>query len=303
MWYQPEVNEPQVQRRGIMKKAKKQSKPAKKNKKTKKISTRKPVAKKSLKQKPKQKGKKPTPKAKKTTAKKPIPKTKKPAVKKPLSKTKKTIVKKPVKQVKKIVKVKPKKITPKLKVKKIKPRVKKVLPVKKKALPRHKKIIAKKAKPAVVKPKLKVISVKVPPKKGVIQKQVIKKLPPQKPLTAEQIQYFRNILLKKKTDCENRLAKLEERMKHTQQEDSGDASTYPLHIGDIASDTEVKEQSSYIISSIVKELRRINKALERLDSGNYGYCENCGSSININRLNTIPYAELCIKCGEQLQGF
>jgi DnaK suppressor protein len=45
-----------------------------------------------------------------------------------------------------------------------------------------------------------------------------------------------------------------------------------------------------------KLIKKINEALERLESGDYGYCESCGEEIGISRLEARPTAELCIDC-------
>ncbi len=45
-----------------------------------------------------------------------------------------------------------------------------------------------------------------------------------------------------------------------------------------------------------KLLRKIHEALDRIDSGDYGYCEVCGVEIGIERLEARPTAELCIDC-------
>lgn len=43
---------------------------------------------------------------------------------------------------------------------------------------------------------------------------------------------------------------------------------------------------------------RIDKALMRMEEGSYGICENCGDKINEQRLDVVPFANLCIKCAE-----
>lgn len=45
-----------------------------------------------------------------------------------------------------------------------------------------------------------------------------------------------------------------------------------------------------------KLLRKIDRALERLSSGSYGYCATCGIEIGLRRLEARPTAELCIDC-------
>lgn len=51
-------------------------------------------------------------------------------------------------------------------------------------------------------------------------------------------------------------------------------------------------------------LRKINKALERIQEGEYGTCESCGEAITFGRLMARPVATLCIDCkteAEQLE--
>jgi DnaK suppressor protein len=45
-------------------------------------------------------------------------------------------------------------------------------------------------------------------------------------------------------------------------------------------------------------IRKIETALERLDSGDYGVCEECGEEIGLERLKIIPYALYCRDCQE-----
>ncbi len=45
-----------------------------------------------------------------------------------------------------------------------------------------------------------------------------------------------------------------------------------------------------------KLLHKIDKALTRLASDDYGYCEACGVEIGLRRLEARPTAELCIDC-------
>lgn len=44
------------------------------------------------------------------------------------------------------------------------------------------------------------------------------------------------------------------------------------------------------------ELRAIDAALARIDSGDYGYCAKCGEEIAPARLEAVPTAALCVSC-------
>jgi DnaK suppressor protein len=45
-----------------------------------------------------------------------------------------------------------------------------------------------------------------------------------------------------------------------------------------------------------KLLKKIEDALERIDTGTYGICESCGERISIKRLEARPVTTLCIEC-------
>ena len=44
---------------------------------------------------------------------------------------------------------------------------------------------------------------------------------------------------------------------------------------------------------------KINHALERMDNGDYGYCEECEEPINVKRLRARPVTTMCIDCKEE----
>lgn len=46
-------------------------------------------------------------------------------------------------------------------------------------------------------------------------------------------------------------------------------------------------------------LIEIDQALFRIKESHFGLCVSCGKSINEKRLETIPYAALCIECAEK----
>ncbi len=43
-------------------------------------------------------------------------------------------------------------------------------------------------------------------------------------------------------------------------------------------------------------IRKIEKALERIEQGEYGVCEECGGEIRLARLQARPVTTLCIEC-------
>ena len=45
-----------------------------------------------------------------------------------------------------------------------------------------------------------------------------------------------------------------------------------------------------------KLIKKIDEMLAKIDSGDYGFCDNCGVEIGLNRLEARPTATLCIDC-------
>jgi DnaK suppressor protein len=45
-----------------------------------------------------------------------------------------------------------------------------------------------------------------------------------------------------------------------------------------------------------KLIKKIKKALERIDNGTFGICEACGEDISIKRLKARPVTSQCIDC-------
>ncbi len=46
-------------------------------------------------------------------------------------------------------------------------------------------------------------------------------------------------------------------------------------------------------------LRKIEKALKKIEDGEYGVCESCEEEIGIKRLEARPVTDLCIRCKEE----
>jgi RNA polymerase-binding protein DksA len=70
--------------------------------------------------------------------------------------------------------------------------------------------------------------------------------------------------------------------------------------GDDQADTGTKtferEQEISLANSILDRITQVERALERLDDGSYGWCERCGNPIPVERLAAFPSATLCVSC-------
>lgn len=49
------------------------------------------------------------------------------------------------------------------------------------------------------------------------------------------------------------------------------------------------------------QLRRVDAALERIATGEFGICAVCGDPIGLKRLQALPWAKRCIECQEECE--
>jgi DnaK suppressor protein len=90
-------------------------------------------------------------------------------------------------------------------------------------------------------------------------------------------------------------------LKKTRSEANGDLSSMPIHMADIGSDNYEQEFTLSLMQSEEVTLESIESALEKIEDGIYGLCEDCTGAISKTRLNAIPYSPLCIKCAQRLE--
>ena len=55
-------------------------------------------------------------------------------------------------------------------------------------------------------------------------------------------------------------------------------------------------QEISLANNILERITQVERALERLDEGGYGWCERCGNAIPVERLAAFPSATLCVSC-------
>jgi RNA polymerase-binding protein DksA len=79
---------------------------------------------------------------------------------------------------------------------------------------------------------------------------------------------------------------------------SGSADQHPA---DTATETFDRELAVTLEDNAESVLAAIEQALARIEEGTYGICVNCGKPIAPERLEALPYAELCIDCKRELE--
>ena len=66
--------------------------------------------------------------------------------------------------------------------------------------------------------------------------------------------------------------------------------------GDHTSDAVMQMQRTISAGQLHQLSLDIDRALAKLDDGNYGICDACGEAIAQERLEALPWATLCVRC-------
>ena len=103
-----------------------------------------------------------------------------------------------------------------------------------------------------------------------------------------QLAHFRKILLDWK---EQLISEAESTKSYIQ-----DESTAMPDINDRATQEEEFALALRTRDRERKLIRKIDKSIAEIDSGDYGFCETCGVEIGVRRLEARPTATQCIDC-------
>jgi DnaK suppressor protein len=110
-------------------------------------------------------------------------------------------------------------------------------------------------------------------------------------MSEEQLEHFRKILLAWKREL---MEEVDRTMLHMKDDaanfpDPNDRATQESEFG-LELRTRDRER---------KLLKKIDSALQRIDDGSYGYCEETGDEIGLRRLEARPVATLCVEAQER----
>lgn len=131
-------------------------------------------------------------------------------------------------------------------------------------------------------------------KKAAVLESPFRNFTPYKPkkgeeyMNEQQLAHFKDILQKWRTDL---MEEVDRTVNHMQDE----AANFP----DPADRATQEEEFSIELRTRDRErklIRKIDSTLERIDQGDYGYCDTCGVEIGLRRLEARPTATQCVDC-------
>ena len=143
-----------------------------------------------------------------------------------------------------------------------------------------------KAKKTVAKPKESEKETKAPAKSP---KEKVKALA----YDAKIIDELKELLIEKKNSLIEKLYKWEDTSSPSGLKEVGD-------IADIASEINEEVLTAALTENEIDTLKRIEKALEKVDQGTYGICEGTGKKIPLTRLRAIPWTPYTVEYAEEV---
>ena len=153
-----------------------------------------------------------------------------------------------------------------------------------KPAPRKKRAKAKPDKPKAKKSK---------PEKSRPEKPKLDRLRPEK-LDKKTVEHFRKILLKERERIIGDVKQMDESSKEMGTDGIQD-------IGDEAATIYNKQILLTLNENERMRLRELDEALDRIEGGTYGVCEECGEPVGLKRLEVRPVAKYCVPCLTKLE--
>lgn len=90
-------------------------------------------------------------------------------------------------------------------------------------------------------------------------------------------------------------------LSRSSQNPPGHVAGYSDHVADTADEDYARSFNLYLASSKQQLLQEIDEALDKIEAGTYGLCENCGGKIPLRRLRAKHSARYCLKCVQEME--
>ncbi|MTI87225.1 MAG: molecular chaperone DnaK [Balneolaceae bacterium] len=114
------------------------------------------------------------------------------------------------------------------------------------------------------------------------------------PYTDEELEYFKEIILKKRKDAEEELQALQRTLRESM-ENASDESAYSYHMADAGTDAQEREKTYMLFNRTRKFVKYLDDALTRINKKTYGVCKVTGKKISKGRLEAVPHTQLSIE--------
>jgi len=120
-------------------------------------------------------------------------------------------------------------------------------------------------------------------------------------LTQKELEFFKEELEFFEKELKEKKAKIEQNLKATTEESCNQTANQCGDEGDQA----LLEITNNVNSTLIREqsitLNKINRSLNKIALGTYGFCTECEEAINVDRLKIQMFTEYCVPCKELME--
>lgn len=113
-------------------------------------------------------------------------------------------------------------------------------------------------------------------------------------MDTKSLENFRKILLERRMELQTDLQR-------KSNEEAGQDRLETMDTADQADSNYTADYNIKIKEILVREVREIDEALEKMRNGDYGICESCDEEIPEGRLKARPNARFCIRCKDEME--
>jgi len=120
-------------------------------------------------------------------------------------------------------------------------------------------------------------------------------------MNSTEMSTYRHQLLTLRNQLDGDVSHLSDEALRKNGDAGGNLSNTPIHMADLGTDNFEQEFTLSLIESEEGRMKEINAALDRIELGSFGRCEECQKAIPKARLQALPFTRYCVDCARKLQ--
>jgi DnaK suppressor protein len=120
-------------------------------------------------------------------------------------------------------------------------------------------------------------------------------------LTPAALEELRTALLIRQADLQQEIVNLQRSEQGPVDQPADAATVDPSDAGDASVDLQDREDTSEALLALQTQLKEVEHALTKFETGTYGICERCGRPIPLARLRVLPEARYDVEYEEDVE--
>lgn len=116
----------------------------------------------------------------------------------------------------------------------------------------------------------------------------------EQPFSKTELEYYKNLLMSKREAALKDLEMIESSL-YEARENPDDDTPYSAHMADVGSDEQNRVTLYMLHKRTKKYINSLDRALQRIENGTYGFCSVTGKRISRGRLEAVPHTTVSIE--------